>query len=204
MANDTTVGAGSYYRNQIEKLLQVGIMSKDDQGNFNPNINMTVSEFISDLSKVMNLDPSVFAAYTDGNLTREIMGVILDDAYHAKFTTKPKYMTDYNGTTVVPGDPNYDPNLDSGAKGVMYYPLVSYEKLTDTVNISPAFVEKVKDAYDLGLIRSEKGIERGKMINGTELEPQVIVNRAKAAKTLYFMWVLVHPVNVENDLSSLN
>ena len=74
MANDTTVGAGSYYRNQIEKLLQVGIMSKDDQGNFNPNINMTVSEFISDLSKVMNLDPSVFAAYTDGNLTREIMG----------------------------------------------------------------------------------------------------------------------------------
>jgi hypothetical protein len=129
------------------------------------------------------------------------MGAILDDAYRARFgTTKPKYMTDYNGTTAVPGSPEYDPNLDAGAKGVMYYPLVSYEQLTDTADISPDLTDKVKDAYELGLIRSEKGIARGQMLNGTELEPKNIVVRAKAAKALYFMWVLVQEVNVENDL----
>ncbi|MBD0384053.1 S-layer homology domain-containing protein [Paenibacillus sp. WST5] len=205
MAKDTTTGAGSYYRNQIEKLLQLGVMSKDSNGNFNPDMNMTVGEFIRAISAIMGVDSSVMAGYANGELTREVMGAILDDAFRAKFgTTKPKYMTDYNGTTVVPGSPGYDPNLDSGARGVMYYPLVSYEKLTDKANISPDLVSKVKDAYELGLIRSEKGIARGKMINGTELEPKMIVARAKAAKALYFMWVLVQEVNVENDVVNVN
>ncbi|MDQ0871556.1 pectin methylesterase-like acyl-CoA thioesterase/lysophospholipase L1-like esterase [Paenibacillus sp. V4I3] len=200
MAKDTTTGAGSYYRNQIEKLLQLGVMSKDSNGNFNPDMKMSVGEFVRAISSIMDVDSSVLAGYANGELTREVMGAILDDAYRAKFgTTKPKYMTDYNGTTAVPGSPNYDPNLDSGAKGAMYYPLVSFEQLTDTADISPVLVNKVKDAYELGLIRSEKGIARGKMINGTELEPKMIVARAKAAKTLYFMWVLVNEVNVEND-----
>jgi len=200
MANDTTTGAGSYYRNQIEKLLQMGVMHKDSSGNFNPDGNMTVGEFIAAISAIMDVDPSVLSGYPNGELTREVMGAILDDAYRAKFgTTKPKFMTDYNGTTVVPGSPDYDPNLDAGAKGVMYYPLVSYEQLTDTADILPDLVNKVKDAYELGLIRSEKGIARGQMINGTELEPKMTVVRAKAAKALYFMWVLAQEVNVEND-----
>ncbi|MCZ8522481.1 MULTISPECIES: GDSL-type esterase/lipase family protein [Paenibacillus] len=203
MAKDTTTGEGAYYRNQIEKLIQLGVMGKDRHGNFRPDAKMTVDEFIRSLSKLMNLKKSTFAGYPKGELTRETMGAILDDAYHAKFTEKPKYMTDYNGTTLVPGDPGYDPNLDSGARGVMYYPLVSYGQLTDTAEIAPHLAPKVKDAYELGLIRSEKGIARGQMVNGTELEPAAVVTRAKAAKALYFMWVLEQAVNVENDVSSL-
>lgn len=210
MTKDTTTGPDAYYRNQIEKLLRLGIMSKDSQGNFNPNANMTVSEFIAALCKTMSLNPLQIVSftdgsYTDGALSREVAAAILDDAYHAKYgTAKVKYMTDYNGTNVVPGDPNYDPNLTSNASNVMYYPLVSYEQLTDKANISPGLASKVQDAYNLGLIRSEKGIQRGKMVNGTEFEPQAVVTRAKAAKLLYYMWVLVNPVNVNNDLSVTN
>lgn len=203
MAKDTTTGGGAYYRNQIEKLLQLGVLHKDDRGNFRPDETITVDAFIRSLAKLMELDPAVFAGYPNGKLTREVMGAILDDAYHAKFTSKPKYMTDYNGTTVVPGDPAYDPNLDSGARGAMYYPLVSWQQLTDTAQIAPHLAVKVKDAYELGLFRSEKGIARGQMVNGTELEPKAVVTRAKAAKALYFMWVLEHEVSQENDLSSL-
>ncbi|XEC97487.1 GDSL-type esterase/lipase family protein [Paenibacillus tarimensis] len=203
MAGDTTTGEGAYYRNQIEKLIQLGVMSKDSHGNFNPDVEMTVDEFIQSISKLMNLEKSTFAGYPNGKLTREVMGAVLYDAYLAKFTGKPKYMTDYNGTAVVPGDPDYDPYLDPGARGVMYYPLVSWQQLEDTTQIAPLLVSKVKEAYELGLIRSEKGIGRGQMVNGTEFGPKVIVTREKAAKALYFMWVLQQAVNVENDVSSL-
>ncbi|MGM0879713.1 MAG: GDSL-type esterase/lipase family protein [Bacillota bacterium] len=203
MANDTITDDGAYYRNQIEKLLQLGVLNKDHHGNFHPDAAMTVDEFIRSLSELMDLKKTIFDGYPDGELSREMIGAILDDAYHAKFTSKPKYMTDYNGTSVVPGDPGYDPNLDSGARGAMYYPLVSWQQLTDTADIAPHLVSKIKDAYELGLIRSEKGIARGKMVNGTELEPKVLVTREKAAKALYFMWVLDHQVNVENDVSSM-
>ncbi|KRE35241.1 GDSL-type esterase/lipase family protein [Paenibacillus sp. Soil522] len=203
MANDIITADGAYYRNQIEKLLQLGVMNKDHHGNFHPVAAMTVDEFIRSLSELMDLKKTIFDGYPDGELSREMMGAILVDAYHAKFISKPKYMTDYNGTSVVPGDPGYDPNLDSGARGAMYYPLVSWQQLTDTADIATHLVSKIKDAYELGLIRSEKGIARGKMVNGTELEPKVLVTREKAAKALYFMWVLDHQVNLENDVSSL-
>jgi hypothetical protein len=204
MADDITTGEGAYYRNQIEKLIQLGVMSKDPLGNFNPHEVMTAQEFIRCISELMKLDKTLFAGYPNGELSRETMGAILVDAYHAKFTTdKPKFMTDYNGTAVVPGDPNYNPYLDPGARGVMYYPLVSWQQLTDTARIAPDLVSKVKEAYELGLIRSEKGIGRGQMVNGTEFEPKVTVTREKAAKVLYFMWVLQQAVNVENDVSSL-
>lgn len=108
-------------------------------------------------------------------------------------------MTDYNGKSVVPGMPGYDPNLDTGAKGAMYYPLVDWSHVTDSAAIAPAYAAKVRDAYELGLIRSEQGIVRGRMVDGLELEPKATVTRAKAAKALYFMWVLAQPTNVEND-----
>ena len=94
------------------------------------------------------------------------MAAILADAYAAAFVARPKYMTDYNGATVVPGSPGYDPNLDSGARGAMYYPLVRWEQLTDAGSVSARYAAKVKDAYELGLIRSEHGIARGRMVNG--------------------------------------
>lgn len=129
----------------------------------------------------MNFENTVLAGYNDGELTRELMGAILYDAYRSKFTDKPRFMTDYNGSTAVPGDPNYDPNLDSGARGAMYYPLVSWQQLTDTDKIGPHLSSKLKAAYELGLIRSEKGIARGQMTNGTELESKAGATREQAA-----------------------
>jgi hypothetical protein len=55
-----------------------------------------------------------------------------------------------------------------------------------------------RDAYELGLIRSEKDIVRGRMVNGRELEPKAAVTRAKAAKALHFMWVLAQPGKLED------
>ncbi|WP_206076872.1 GDSL-type esterase/lipase family protein [Massilia horti] len=200
IANDIRVGENAYYRNQIEKLLQLGVLHKDAHGHFNPQLAMQTREFTAALAQLMQLPSGSLAGYADGPLTREVMGAIVDDAYHLKFSAQPKYMTDYNGKTVVPGMPGYDPNLDTGAQGAMYYPLVNWARLSDTADISKALIAKVKDAYELGLIRSEKGIERGRMTNGRELEPRAVVTRAKAAKELYFMWVLAQPTRMENDV----
>lgn len=111
-------------------------------------------------------------------------------------------MTDYNGKTVLPGAPGYDPNLDSGAQGAMYYPLVGWAKLQDSAEVSAPYAAKLREAYELGLIRSEAGIARGRMLNGRLLEPKAPVTRAKAAKVLYFMWVLAQPPKAENDEES--
>lgn len=127
------------------------------------------------------------------------MAVLLHDAYRAKFAAKPAYMTDYNGKTILPGMPGYDPNLDAGTRGAMYYPLVGWAQLEDTQAVTPANLAKVREAYELGLIRSEAGIARGRMVNGRVLEPRALVTRAKAAKALYFMWVLAQPPKDEND-----
>ena len=199
IAGDIRDGNGAYYRNQIEKLLQLGALRKDAQGNFNPGAPMEAGEFAGALKKAMGLPAASLSGYSAGPLTRETMGAILLDAYHAKFTAKPAYMTDYNGKTILPGSPGYDPNLDSGAQGAMYYPLVRWSQLQDTVAIAPAYLDKVREAYELGLIRSEAGIARGRMINGRLMEPRTVVTRAKAAKALYFMWVLAQPPKGEND-----
>ena len=70
----------------------------------------------------------------------------------------------------------------------------------DVSRVMLQFAEKVKDAYNLGLIRSEVGIERGKVQNGYYIEPQKEVTRAKAAKSLYFMYVLGSDIHTENDI----
>ena len=148
---------------------------------------------------LMSTPCGALAGYADGPLRREAMGAILHDAYREKFRAKPAYMTDYNGKTVVPGAPGYDPNLDSGAQGAMYYPLLRWEQLADAFAADPAYADKLRAAYELGLIRAEAGIARGRMVNGRELEPKAAVSRGKAAKALYFMWVLAQPPKAEND-----
>jgi lysophospholipase L1-like esterase len=198
IARDIVGGDGAYYRNQIEKLLQLGALHKDAEGNFHPEAAMQTREFCRALLMLMHL-PAAALACADGPLTREVMGAILDDAYHARFAARPAYMTDYNGKTVVPGSPGYDPNLDTAAQGAMYYPLVRWSQLQDTGSIGPAYRDKLRDAYELGLIRSENGIARGRMLNGRLIEAQAPVTRAKAAKALYFMWVLSQPPKDEND-----
>lgn len=198
-ARDIVVGEGAYYRDQVEKLLQLRVLSKDAQGNFNPGQTMRIREFAAALARAMRLPAGRMAQYADGPLSRELMGVILLDAYRARFAAKPAYMTDYNGKTVLPGTPGYDPNLDSGAQGAMYYPLVGWDRLRDIGEVSAQYVASLKAAYELGLIRSEAGIARGRMVNGVLLEPKASVSRAKAAKALYFMWVLAQPPKAEND-----
>lgn len=198
VAKDCLTGDNAYYRNQIEKMLQLGVMSKDSDGNFNPENIMTVKEYISALTKIYKIDESAFKNYVDGNLTREVMAAINLDAYNMKFKSKPKYMTDYNGNNITPDDPNYDPNL-VGTEA-QYYPLVGYNAIKDRMSISLKFADKVKEAYNLGLIRSEVGIERGKVQNGYYIEPQKEVTRAKAAKSLYFMYVLGSDIHTENDI----
>lgn len=200
IATDIVNGNNAYYRNQIEKLLQLGALHKDAQGLFHPQALMRTREFAAALAKVMGMAPG--APHDDAVLTREAMGAMLLDAYHAKFTGKPAYMTDYNGKTILPGSPGYDPNLDSGAQGAMYYPLVRWNQLQDSAAVAPAYAAKLREAYELGLMRAEAGIARGRMVNGRLIEPQAQVTRAKAAKALYFMWVLAQPPKRENDLSS--
>jgi lysophospholipase L1-like esterase len=199
VTRDTTIGIHAYYRNQIEKLLQLGAMSVDSHGYFHPHQSMRVHEFIAALGQVLHVNPDGFTGYGEGELSRELMAAIVYDAYQLRFSSKPRYMTDYNGRRLTPSDPGYDPNLDSGATGIMYNPIVPFNLLTDVHLLSQELAPKVKAAYELGLIRADKGILRGKNMNGTELEPKSIVTRAKAAKVLYFMWVLGRPIREENQ-----
>lgn len=190
-------GENAYYRNQIEKMVQLGAMTKDSEECFRPNAEMTVSEYVYAIEKLYGegcVDP---AKYGEGVLTREVMTQINLDAYNYKFTEKPKYMTGYNGTNISPDDPNYDPNLVG--EEAQYYPLVGYGNITDKDQISPEYRDTMEDAYELGLIRSED-VERGKMENGYTLDPQGVVTREKAAKYLYFMYVLGSDINTENDI----
>jgi len=199
VAADTTSGPGGYYRNQIEKMLQLGVMDKDESGRFRPDEAMRVAPFKAALAKLLDIGESALAHDDgDGMLTRERMAAIVYDAYRARFSDKPAYMTEYNKRTAKSDDSGYDPNLDTGAQDVVYDPLVPFEQLKDAAQIDPSLVDRVQAAYRLGLVRAEKGIVRGRMMNGDEFEPKLIVTRAKAAKMLYFMWVLVNPVKREN------
>lgn len=199
ICKDTVSGEGAYYRNQIEKMIELGILEKDSLGNFNPKEEMTIETFEKALLKLYSLPANSLKSYrSTGYLTREVMGAMLLEAYELKFYMKgkPKYMTDYNGTNITPDDPQYDPNLIG--KEAQYYPMIGYECLRDLSEISLNYKEKLNKAYNLGLIRSEHSIERGKMQNGDLLEPRKVVTKEKGAKALYFMWVLCNDVNSEN------
>lgn len=196
VCSDVT-GENAYYRNQIEKMLQLGVMDKESDNCFNPKGEITVDEYVDSLEKLYGSDYVDATKYENAVLTREVMAQINLDAYNAKFSEKPKYMTDYNGTNISPDDPNYDSNLVG--EEAQYYPLVGFGKITDKEDISPEYRETIEEAYELGLIRSED-VERGKMENGYSLEPKGIVTREKAAKYLYFMYVLGADINSENDL----
>ena len=217
MAKDVseTGSSNAYYRNQIEKLLQLGVLFLDDQGKFYPKNEMKTNEFISALCALWNLKLDDFTSYyQSGSLTREVMAGIVYDAYLLKFGqnpdgswVKPDYMTKYNviknnGTVISPDDPNYDPNLTGDA--AKYYPLVEWGDLTDLKSISLEYAPKFNEVYQLGLMRSESGIQRGKMVNGTVLEPKKTVTREKAAKELWFLWALSQTnVKVENQVLTI-
>jgi lysophospholipase L1-like esterase len=200
VCKDAISGAGAYYRNQIEKLVQLGVMKKDHNGEFHPFKLMSVSEYITVIKNIWNINGDNLDKYTEGILSREVMGAILYDSYGEKFgyeeENKPKYMTDYNGKAMSPEDPNFDPNLSMNAS--QYYPTIPFEKLNDLEEISNGLKEKIEVSYKLGLIRSERGIHRGSNKNGVFLEPKKVVTREKAAKSLYYMWVLSKEIKAEN------
>ncbi len=189
-------GENAYYRNQIEKMLQLGVMTKDEDGNFRPKDAISAYEYAAALEKLYGVE--LKDEYGNEPLTREVMACINLEAYNAMYSEKPKYMTDYNGSNITPDDPNYDPNLVG--EEAQYYPLVGFGAVTDKAEIDEKLYSQVEQAYELGLIRSEEGIKRGKMINGYTLQPKKEVSREKAAKSLYFMYVLGQDINGENDI----
>lgn len=200
VCKDIQKGVSSYYRNQIEKMVQLDLLQKDANGCFNPKHPISTHEFAHALKKMWHLSFLKEDLYTDTLLTREIQASLIFEAYQERFglleSQRPAYMTEYNGTALSPSDPNFDPNLPQNAS--QYYPTVPWEALKDTDTIHPSIKDRWKTVYLLGLLRSEDGIERGSVSNGIRLEPKKIVTREKAAKSLYFLWILGHPVKMEN------
>lgn len=158
---------------------------------------------------------AVFAAAGTGPdsaapLTREMMALFVYRVYLFCFPVtdflpgtdrpvypKPPYMTDYNGSGTTFDDPDYDPNLTG--QSAMYYPLVPWEQLTDRDRIAAPCRLAARECYRLGLMRSETGIARGRMVCGTAFDPKVVVTREKAAKQLYFLQTLIHGIFDETD-----
>lgn len=202
---DTETGPGAYYRNQIEKLVQLGIFQKDEKGCFHPEQDYTVAEFVDSIRRLWRLPAEFGAEYGESIdtvwwLTRKTAACILYDAYLLRFgageKNKPPYMTDYNGISISPEDPNYDANIPIGE--TIYYPLVPVERLRDLDGLNAEELHKIQTVYRLGIMRSEQGIGRGLLQNGDLFEPDVVITRGKAAKLLYFCFVLDKDVKIEN------
>ncbi len=147
----------------------------------------------------------------DAKLTREAMAAILYDAYVLKYGKnkdgnweKPVYMTKYNGTSLAPDHPDYDPNFPPTSGN--YYPLKDWTKLEDVADsksFNSALYGKSKEVYNLGLMRADTDVSRGTYTNGTKFEPKQEVTRAKAAKVLAFLYTLTRPVNGEGSESQI-
>lgn len=211
IAKDVISGREAYYREQIECVCKHGIMFQDEDRYFHPFAPVTIKDFIYGMKTIWNVSEEliptnvVWSSYDENaSLTREVMAAIVLDFYEITFGknengnyNKPKYMTDYNGVNLSPDDPNYDSNLVG--ESAQYYPLAGFDTIKDKDEISEEFYEKFRTVYELGLMRSEEGIERGVMKNGTKLCPKQIVTREKAAKELYFLRVLSKDIYEETD-----
>ena len=226
ICKDTISGRGAYYRNQIEKMVQLGVFHKDEDGNFRPFAPCGREEFQEGIRKIWGLSEDFGREREEasgaGNaevlssegenmrrlkteeestaFTRLDAAEILYDAYAARFgmgeERKPPYMTDYNGRNIDPTDPNYDANLPSGE--TMYYPLTPFERVTDLGGVHGEKRRKLEAVYCLGLMRCEGGIRRGSLENGTLFEPGRPLTRERAAKYLYFCFVLGQNIIREN------
>lgn len=211
VAKDVISGSEAYYREQIECVCKHEIMFQDEAGYFHPFLAVTIKDFIYGMKAIWNVSENVMpvdAIWSSNDLnsplTREVMAAIVLDFYEITFGknnngnyNKPKYMTDYNGVNLTPEDPNYDSNLVG--ESAQYYPLAGFDTMEDKDEISSEYYEKFRIVYELGLMRSEVGIERGVMKNGTKLCPKQIVTREKAAKELYFLRVLKKDIYEETD-----
>lgn len=126
-------------------------------------------------SEVPDFDEPEFVEKTPVNsentLTREAMGAILYDAYTAKFGS-----------------------IDQKAEPYMSYegyaPVKEWAEMTDRADFDTTLYGKSKAAYEAGIFRPESGLSRGSAITGTAMEPKTEVTLEKAAKSLYFIYVL--------------
>ena len=104
-------------------------------------------------------------------LTREAMGAILYDAYKAKFGS-----------------------IDQKAEPYMSYegyaPVKSWSEMMDRADFSAELYGKAKATYEVGIFRPESGLSRGTAVTGNTMEPKTQVTLEKAAKSLYFIYVL--------------
>lgn len=215
VCRDTVSGRGAYYRNQIEKMVEIGVFSKDEKGNFHPFDLCSQREFLKGIRHIWGLPPEFAEAYIGKRgaqspgevrpLLRVEAAEILYDAYGLRFgfgeAGKPPYMTDYNGRNISPEDPNYDVNLPEGE--TMYYPLTAFEDVEDLGEVAGEAFRKLKTVYGLGIMRCEEGIKRGSLENGTRFGPFEPVTREKASKYLYFCFVLGQKIKRENHLIEL-
>ena len=152
VCRDTIFGEGAYYRNQIEKMVELGIFRKDGEGNFRPEALCSRNAFREGIGKIWRLPEEFTRVEGDGNLSKADAAVILYDAYAARFgleeEKKPPYMTNYNGPNVDPSDPDFDCNLPSGE--TMYYPLTPFGQVADLDGLSQEVYQKVEAVYRLG------------------------------------------------------
>ena len=81
-----------------------------------------------------------------------------------------------------------------------YYPTVAFDELQDVDGLEPELLHKIKTVYQLGMMRSEAGISRGSLENGVLFQPETIITRGKAAKLLYFCFVLDKDTKAENHV----
>ena len=211
ISKDVLTGRNAYYREQIECVCKHGIMFQDEAGYFHPFAPVSIHDFIHGMKTIWSVSEellpnnAIWRTYDiESSLTREVMASIILDFYEIAFGKKedgsyqkPKYMTDYNGVNLSPEDPNYDSNLVG--ESAQYYPLAGFDTMEDKDEISNGFYETFQTVYELGLMRSEEGIERGVMKNGTKLCPKQIVTREKAAKELYFLRALSKNIYQETD-----
>ncbi len=196
----------------------IRVVSKADTGYLNGSILINGTEKVKTMEYKFEVTgaATVSATFTkepdfvdktpvasDAALTREVMGAILYDAYLARYGKnedgswkKVEYMKQ-NGNVPQPGDDDYDPNIKY--EGTPYIPLCGWAALKDANQLDSALYIKVKEAYNLGLMRSEQGIARGSIACGDLLEPKAKVTRAKAAKTLVFAYILTQELNGENQ-----
>lgn len=200
ICKDTVSGRGAYYRNQIEKMVELGVFHKDEEGNFHPLSPCDGEEFLEGIRKIWKLPAGFTTECGKGPFLKKDAACILYDAYGAGFgweeSDKPPYMTDYNGKNIDPTNPDFDVNLPSGE--TMYYPLTEFGRVTDLKELPPDVLAKLEAVYRLGLMRCEGGIERGSLENGVLFLPNTPVTREKAAKYLYFCFVLGQKVTKEN------
>ena len=201
-----TITVGEFARG-VEKVFG---LPENSLSNYSKTYDELTNEGMNALGTVLaNFDREPYLvdasiAPTDAALTREVMGAILYDAYAkanaagGKWITNAKVYMNQKGGVLSPDDPNYDPNIIYN--GGTYLPLTGWGALTDTDDIHTALFAKVKRAYNLGLMRTEEGIVRGDIKNGTKIQPKTEVTRAKAAKALVFCYILGQFPTDENHL----